>query len=475
MSGHRETGGWRRVRKEEENSTMRPMTRSWRTLIALAVLAVLASGCAMATGTARPGDEAELLPPSREILPNGLRLIIQDHRATDIVAVYLWVGVGGRDEGSSEVGFSHFQEHMLFKGTETRGPGDVDRAVEGVGGRSNAVTSFDYTSFYMILPSEEMETAVELLFDMAFRSTFDPTELAREREVIFEEARIEADNPRQAIIRQLYGLVFRDHPYGRSILGTRETMTAATRDTVRGYYKRHYTPENMSLVVVGPVDPAAVRAAVKRTFGAAPATGYRRAVTLVAQPLTGGGVRKDVERPEQQALLALGWQAPRTDDPQGFALDLLASILAGTESSRLAKSLRDRDQLVSSITMNYAALQAGGIVTIRAELEVGDLEKVERLILEEIARIQESGVTEEERELAITKAESEHAFSIETSDGLAYAYGIAETTWALEEELRYLDRLREVSREQIREAARRFLPRTDYARLAFVPRKKAGQ
>ncbi|MFQ5520777.1 MAG: M16 family metallopeptidase, partial [Candidatus Methylomirabilia bacterium] len=147
-------------------------------------------------------------------------------------------------------------------------------------------------------------------------------------------------------------------------------------------------------------------------------------------------------------------------------------ILGGTESSRLARTLRDRERLVSRITMGYGALQHGGIVSVRAELEAGDLEKVERRILEEIVRIQDSGVTEDERELAVTTFEAEHAFDSETAEGLAYNYGIAEITWSLEEELRYVDRLRQVTREQIREAARRYLSRTDYVRLAFVPKKE---
>ena len=112
----------------------------------------------------------------------------------------------------------------------------------------------------------------------------------------------------------------------------------------------------------------------------------------------------------------------------------------------------------------------GGIVSLRAELEAKDLERVEQIILEEIARIQESGPTEEERRLAVTKFESQHAFDTETSEGLAYAYGLAETTWTLDAELRYVERLRRITREQIRDAARRYLSRTDYARLAFVPK-----
>jgi predicted Zn-dependent peptidase len=200
-----------------------------------------------------------------------------------------------------------------------------------------------------------------------------------------------------------------------------------------------------------------------------PASGYKTAPAPIPRPLT-GGVRRTVERPEQQGYLALGWQAPRSDDPSGDAVDLLTTILAGTESSRLAQRLRDKERLVSSVTMSYSALMGGGIVSLRAEAEAKDLDQVERIVLEEIAKIQETGPTEEERRLAVTKCEAQHAFDTETSEGLAFAYGIAETTWTLEAELRYVDRLRRITREQIRDAARRYLSRTDYARLAFVPK-----
>jgi zinc protease len=406
----------------------------------------------------------------RQTVPNGLRLIAQDHRASDVVAIYMIVGTGVRYEQPDQLGFAHFQEHMLFKGTDRFGPGYIDRFVEGTGGRSNALTSFDYTMFFLILPAEELEAGLALLADMAFRSTFAPAEIDREREVIFEEAKIEQDNPRTAIIRQLYGLVFGANPYGRPVLGTRPTLQRADQKLLRAFNARYYTPENMTVVVVGPVEARAVRAAVDRTFGRPPATGYTGAPAPAPSPLK-GRVARTVERPEQQALLAMGWQAPRSDDPDGYALDLLTAILAGSDSARLTRRLRDEEKLVSSITMNYAALMGGGITSLRAELEARDLARVEAIILEEIARMQESGPTEEERQLAVTRFEAQHAFDTETSEGLARAYAIAETTWTLEAELRYVERLGQVTREQIRDAARTYLSRASYAQLAFVPRK----
>ena len=454
---------------------MRGTHRGVAVALALVTAIVLTSGCAgrssdagASGSTGAPGD-GELPAPVRQVLPNGLRLIVQEHRASDIVAVYLYTGVGVRYERPDQLGYSHFQEHMLFKGTDKWGPGYIDRTVEGVGGRTNATTSFDFTDFYILVPKEAMETALQTLADMAFRSKFDPAEVTREREVIFEEANIETDNPKTAIVRQLYGMVFADNPYGDPVLGTRPTMNAATSEALKAYNKKYYTPENMVLAVAGPVDAKTVRAMVDRIWGVIPSTGYKPVAPPVPRPLT-GVVRKSVERPEQQARLALGWLGPPTNDFTGDTVDLLTTILAGAESSRLAVRLRDQERLVSSITMNYAAQMGGGIVSLRAELEAKDLDRVEQIILEEIARMQADGPTEEERQLAVIRAESQHAFDTETSDGIANAYAIAETTWTLDAELGYVDRLRKITREQIRDAARRYLSRTDYARISFQPK-----
>jgi zinc protease len=441
--------------------------------VAFALVATLVgAGCASApppmSPTAPVASTIKALGPVREVLPDGLTLLIQDHRSSDIVAVYLWVGTGVRYEKPDGLGYAHFQEHMLFKGTDTFGPGFIDRTVEGQGGRSNAFTSFDYTTFQILVPVDGTRKALELLESMAFRSTFDPKEIDSERQVIFEESRIETDTPKSAIIRQLYGLVFPNHPYGRPVLGTPETMNAANREKLKAFNQQYYTPENMVLVVVGPVDPKAIRAMVDATFGKRPKSGY---APPPAPPLTPvkGVVCKTVERPEQQAQLALGWQAPSLANPDSFALDLVATILGGSESSRLPKTLRDGERLVSGISVSNSSMQLSGIFYVQAQLEAADVEKAKRRILEELGRLEKEGPTEEERQLAVTKAESEHAFAYETSDGVAAAYGITQLTGSLDDELRYVDRLRAVTREQIRDAARKYLPLTDYACIAFVP------
>ncbi|HET9234639.1 MAG TPA: pitrilysin family protein, partial [Candidatus Eisenbacteria bacterium] len=167
----------------------------------LAALLLLTLSCAAPSTRGTPSDVPAR--PSREVLANGMRLIIQEQRVSDVVALHLWVGVGGRDEFPAERGFSHFAEHMLFKGTSSRGPGFVDREIEAVGGRTNAGTSWDYTFYYILLPARRATQGIEILADMVFNSVFDPKELAREREVVFEEMRLGEDNLRNYLGRRL--------------------------------------------------------------------------------------------------------------------------------------------------------------------------------------------------------------------------------------------------------------------------------
>jgi zinc protease len=433
------------------------------------LVSLLLSACAATSS--RPSAGAVPTGPSREVLANGLRVIIQEHSASDVVALHLWVGVGGRDEAPAERGFSHFVEHMLFKGTERRAPGFVDREIESVGGRTNAGTSWDYTFYYILLPASQMVKGIEILSDMAFNSAFDERELAREREVVFEEIRLGEDNPRSYLGRRLYELIFRGDSYGYPVLGDRDVLRAASRETLRGYYLRHYVPDNLTLVVVGAVRPEEVRAAVARTFAAPGTRSYRRATPPAPRPLDGSH-REVRPRPERQSSIGLAWLAPRLGDSDMFATDLLAHILGGSQSSRLNQILRERLGLVTAIRAGYSALQGAGVLSVTALCEPDDVEKVEATVLAEVKRIQDEGVSQTERDRAVTAAESHHAFAIETAEGRAYAYGFAETLWTLEGELRYLDGIRGVTPEQIQAAARRYLSAAN-ARLILSPQDRA--
>ncbi len=431
----------------------------------LVLVLVLLAGCASGAAGGRAAVSSR---PTREVLPNGVVLIAQEHRASDVVALQLWMRVGGRDETADELGLSHYLEHMLFKGTPTRPPGSIDALIEGLGGTSNAFTSQDYTHFDVVLPAQHMRAGIELLADIAVNASFEQSELDAERKVVFEEMRLTEDNPDRFMVRRLYEVGYAPHPYGRPLLGTEQLIGALTRDRLNAYYKRFYVPGDMVLVAVGAVKAAEVRDAVVATFGRLSGSPPPRPPSA-SPPTLAGGRRDDIRRSEQQAYLGLGWRTAATNEPDVYAVDLLTYILGDSPSSRLSQRLRDQDRLVFAIEAAYGAWERAGLTTVVARLDPANLARAEATILEVIQRVKAEGVTEAERQRAIITAESNYAFDIETAEGLAKTYGQAETTWTLDDEIAYLSRLRKITAAQIQAVARKYFADDNYARVRFLP------
>jgi zinc protease len=434
-----------------------------RSIVVRLVLVALLGGCA----TAAPSNPTAV-GPTREVLPNGVVLIVQEHRASEVVALQLWVRVGGRDEEPSELGLSHYLEHMLFKGTPTRPPGSIDRLIERLGGQSNAFTSFDATRYDVILPAQHLQAGLELLADIAVHASFEQSELDAERKVVFEEMRLTQDNPDRFLLRRIYELAYDPHPYGRAILGTPELIGALTRDRLLAYYRKYYVPQHIVVVAVGAVKPEQVRQVAMATFGRLEGKGPARPVAP-AVPRLDAPRRIDVPRTEQQAYLGLAWRTAPTNDKDVYAVDLLTYILGDGPSSRLNQTVRERDRLVHAIDAGYGAWEKAGLVTVTSRLDAGNLDRAEAAILEVIRRVGADGVTEAERQRALVTAEANYAFDIETAEGLAKTFGQAEVTWTLENELQYLTRLRQVTAAEIQAVAKRYFSDANYSRVRFVP------
>jgi zinc protease len=400
------------------------------------------------------------------VLANGVRIVIEEHRRSEVVALQLWVQAGARDETAGELGLAHYLEHLLFKGTVTRPPGFIDREVESVGGRMNAATSFDYTYYHMLLPASRALAGIETLADISVNASLDEAVLEREKKVVLEEMRLSQDNPTRFLGRQLYSAAFDGHPYGRPVIGTTELILGLTREQLLRFYRRHYVPEAFTLVVVGAVDPGEVLATATRAFGRLPRSGTGR-----LPPATAEGRPRHVElqRPGSHAYIGLAWYAPKLDHADTPAVDLLVNILGQGRGSRLTRALRERLGLVNTIATGYSALEGSGIVTLTAQFEPANLAEVETQIWQEIRRVREAGVTAAELERARTAEEAQREFRAETAEGRASVLGHAVTVWRLEEEQAYLDRLRAVTREQVHAAARRYLDLAHFARVVFKP------
>jgi zinc protease len=414
-----------------------------------------------------PQQQSGLPAPTREVLSNSVRVIVQEHRASDVVALQLWIRAGARDETATELGLAHYLEHMLFKGTTSRPGGFMDREVESAGGRMNAGTSYDYTYYHMVVPVSQTLAGIDLLADISVNASLDAAVLDAEKRVVLEEMRLSEDNPRRFLARRLQETVFEGHPYGRPVIGTPDIVRSLTRDTLLGFYRRLYRPESFTLVVAGPVASSEVLERARRVFGRLPRSGNPPLPVAAAPPLRPR--RVELERPGAQAYLAIAWHAPRIDHADVAAVDLLVTILGQTRTSRLQRVLRDELGIVSSISTSYSPLEGAGVVGITAQLDPKNVDRVETEIVRELRRVRDGGVTEAERRRAITAAEAQYEFASETVEGRAQALGRAETVWRLEGELAYLDRVRAVTAEQIRAAATRYLDPDRYVRVTFVP------
>jgi zinc protease len=432
---------------------------------AVIALLVAVTGCTVARTAAR--QPASVSTPARETLANGVQVVVQEHRGSDVTALQLWVRAGGRDEGAGELGLAHYLEHMLFKGTVSRPTGFIDRDVEGVGGRMNAGTSLDYTYYHMVLPATRTAAAIELLADISVNASLESGVLDAEKRVVLEEMRLSEDNPRRFLSRRLMETLFEGHPYGRPVIGTPDLVRGLTRETLLAFYRRLYVPEALTLVVVGPVRPAEVLEHAHKTLGRIPRSGSPPLPIVAPAPVRARHV--EITRPGTHAYFGLAWQGPRIDHADVAAVDLLVAILGETRTSRLTRVLRDEQGLVSSISSGYAALEGAGAVNVTAQTDPANVERAVAEVLVQIRRLRDEGVTEIERRRAITSAEAYREFRKETAEGRAQALGHAATVWRIEDELAYLDRVRTVTAAQIQAAARKYLDPDRYVRITFLP------
>lgn len=417
-----------------------------------------------------PAPRLDVSParPRRLRLPNGLTVLIEEHRGADVAAVQLWVRVGARHEGPGEGGLSHFVEHLLFKGTPTRGPGVIDRTISELGGEMNAATSQDFTYYHVVLPARHVGTAIDVMADAARRAALEAEELDRERLVVLEEIRRARDHPPSELWRLLAARHFAGHPYAEPVLGPPETIRGAPRAAVLAYFGRHYAPDNAVLVVAGNVEAERIQALVEQAFeGWAPSLAPGDGTGPAAGPAT--IARVEEERPLRQTYVALAWRGPTPPAPDVYAVDLLVSVLGRGRASRLCQALRERRRLVSSVGASFYTQRDAGTIMVTARTTPRQRREIEGAVLVELERLSSELVGTDEMARALTAVEAGHAFERETAEGVAYAYGAAETVWTLDFELTYLDEVRKVTREAVREAARRYLAPERFTVAALGP------
>jgi predicted Zn-dependent peptidase len=320
----------------------------------------------------------------KQSLDNGLTLITESVPGTRSVAVGVWLKRGSRHERPEQSGISHFIEHMVFKGTKSRSAQRIAEEVDSIGGHMDAFTAKEYASFHLKVLDEHLPTAVEILGDILMNPLFDPTEMAREKKVIFEEINMVEDTPDDLVMELFAGAFWPGHPLGRSILGSKRSVGRLRREGLAEFFARVYQPRNIVVAAAGHLEHEDASRLVRRHFGGlrarrSPANG--RAPTVSTRVVTRS--KRDLE----QVHICLGTRGYRQAHPDRYGCYILNTVLGGSMSSRLFQNIREKRGLVYSISSGMTAYSDSGLFSIYAGTSRGSAREVIGLTLEEIRKM----------------------------------------------------------------------------------------
>jgi zinc protease len=392
------------------------------------------------------------------VLPNGFTVLVEPDHSAPVASVQVWVQSGSIHEGSwLGAGLSHLLEHMIFKGTEKRGPNEIARAVQEAGGYVNAYTSFDRTVYWIDVPSDGTNTAIELLADATLHSTLPAGEFAKEQEVIRREFAMGFDDPNRMSTELMLSTAFSASPYRHPIIGYLEVFNRLTRDDLVAYYRARYTPENMFLVVTGDVDPALVFAEAEKHFGSAPRQA-QPPLFIPHEPPQLGRREAHEEFETELTRCALVWHIPPVTHPDTAPLDVLATVLGGGRSTPLHLELREKRNLVHHISSYSYMAGEMGLFGIDFLCDPEKRSEAEQAVLEIVTRYRDRLASDTEVAKARKSILADQLNNLSTARGRASDIG---GSWLLARNpdlgSEYLEHIGRVEAADLQRVARRYL------------------
>ncbi len=343
-------------------------------------------------------------------LDNGIRVITETVNHVQFMTMGIWVGVGSRYETQEQWGITHFIEHMMFKGTEKRTAEEISKAIDEVGGQLNAFTSKENTCYYVKTLTEYFPLAVDVLFDMFLHSKFDNEEIAKEREVIIEEIKMYEDTPDEHVQDLLAADLWPDHPLGRAILGTEESIAAFDHDMLAQYRDTYYTGKNIVVSVVGNISHAQVVEAVQQMLGHLPA-GAENQKQLTGQITAGVHCyQKDIG----QTQICVAMPGVAKEDERLFPLSILNTYLGGGMSARLVKKIREDEGLAYSVYSFTGSYTDTGAFIVSVGTRPENCQRVIDIIMEELDDVRRNGITQEELDKIFSQLKGSLFMGLET-------------------------------------------------------------
>ncbi len=335
------------------------------------------------------------------MLPGGLRIVTEYVPSVRSASVGLWVNVGSRDEGPTVAGAAHFLEHLLFKATPTRTSVDIARALDAVGGELNAFTSKEHTCYYAHVLDDDLDMAVEVVSDVVLNGVCAPDDVELERDVVLEEIAMRDDDPEDTLGDVFLSAMFGDHPVGRPVIGSVDSVSAMTRNQLHSFHVRRYVPERMVLAVAGNIDHDHVVALAKSCFGARLVRGRKPLPPRKgAGRVPGGPGLTLISRDCEQSHLTLGVRVPGRHWPDRWALSVLNTALGGGLSSRLFQQIRETRGLAYSVYSAVDTFADSGAFSVYAGCLPERFDEVVRLTAEVLESVAREGITEAECRIA---------------------------------------------------------------------------
>ena len=387
------------------------------------------------------------------ILNNGIRLVTERIPTLKSVTIGLWVNAGSRDERPQEAGYSHFIEHMLFKGTASRSAADISREIDALGGEMNAFTTRETTTFYVKVLDQHLSQALDLLADLFLHSRLPQKEIEKEKQVVLEEIRMVQDDPEDLIQELHTELVMGTHPLSRPILGKVSTIGQIRRQNLLEYMNRHYRPEGIVVAVAGNFDQQKLEKTMTRLFGRYKTSKATLSETRWPAELHGGVSMK--QKSLEQVHLCVGLPGMAAGHRDRYVIYALNSVLGGSVSSRLFQEIREKRGLSYSIYSFLSGYSDTGTVTVYAGTRTEEVDRVLDLVCREIQKMARRGMTREELKRTKEQMKGGLMLSLESSHSrmnkLAKDELIAGNHTSLEEMISEIDA---VTEQQVSRVAR---------------------
>ena len=379
-------------------------------------------------------DEKNMMQPDaksghqhviKTVLDNGLTILVRESHEIPKVSFQIWYNIGSKDELLGEKGIAHLIEHMIFKGTDTLSESDINIVVHKLSGNCNAFTSYDYTGYLFNFPTQHWQESFPIVADCMTNCLFDDDMLNSEMKAVIQELKMYRDQYERALIDEMIGMIFSDHPYHYPIIGYKQDLWNVVGQDLRAFYKKHYKPNNATLVIVGDVHNDDVVALAQEYFGSIPADpDYAKKEHFFHRDIVSKSVTlyRDVAQP----TLAYAFVVPGAMEKKDTATDIFDWIIGKGKSSRLYKKLINDTQLATSIETGCYGLFDHGVFFILVEpKDIANAPAIEAIINAELEDIARNGVQPQEFERGFKKTQMTLYSLLEAIEDQAYAIGHA--------------------------------------------------